>query len=195
MRKFQESATAGSIFAADTSVIVNLLATGISARILNPFKMNIVLVPAVLAELRRGAAAGHRDFRDDIAQLAQSEIKMTGAKSVTNQTWLNLMPPALSFGEAQTIAYAHQHSCGVLTDDRAAAAFCQKTGIATLNTTDLLSAPRLIRQLGKKELAAATYRALTEAKMYVPPKHYDWLSGLLARKHRRNCPSLPKKLR
>ena len=190
-----------ALLVADTSVVINLSATGRAAAILEAVPDRVAVVEHVALEIETDRRSG----RDDAGRLdALAVADLVGILRLGNPGLVHFMalvsgPAAQSLddGEAATIACALERGAAVLIDERKAIRICAER-FPALNvscTVDLLARAAVEAALGRDELAEAAFDALRFARMRVPPRRYDWIVDLIGRDRARQCPSLPKSLR
>ncbi|MEJ0098501.1 MAG: hypothetical protein WDO12_01635 [Pseudomonadota bacterium] len=103
----------------------------------------------------------------------------------------------LDDGEAATIAYAVEHSLGIVVDDAKARRICrEKHGDVGLRySVELFQHPALRQTLGQDHLSSAVLNALRIGRMRVPPEHLAWVVNLIGESNANDCGSLPKRAR
>lgn len=186
---------------ADTSTIINLIATGSAGDIIAALPNRISVVDVVPAELEAGRARG-RDAHDRLKELASS-----GALDIVELDH-NALPffeelvigPAVSTlddGEAATIAYALTHVSTALIDERKATRICRERfpQLRLATTIDVLIHNHVQQRLGQALLTDAVWRALQDGKMGVLSHHVAWVVGLIGDERAAQCPSLPRRAR
>jgi len=185
---------------ADTSVIINLNATGRASEILRA--LNIMLQASVVvkdelvvdrnngrhdsglaADLVAGGLLEFHDFDLDGEGLFESLVM--GSAEAT-----------LDDGEAATLAHAISSGLPAVIDERKANRIAAERfpDLKLLSTADLLSSEILIASLGAEAVAAAVFNALRDARMAVPEVHHLWIVDLLGERVL-DCRSLPASLR
>ena len=186
---------------ADTSVIINLNASGCAEAILDALPNRFLVVSEVRLELEEDRHTGRNDAaaltdlvasgRVEIAQLGDSGIQHfsdlgTGSASQT-----------LDDGEAATIAYALEHGAVALIDERKANRICTERfpALVTGSTVDLLAQGNVQAALGHDRLAEAVFHALRHGRMRVLPHHVPWVVDLIGQTRAARCPSLPRSVR
>lgn len=185
----------------DTSVVINLNATGSAREILSALSYRVFVVDVAVNELEYGRSKG----RNDAAMLAD----LANAGTVTIASLSDLAFPhfeslvvgasaaTLDDGEAATIAYAVDAKACAIIDERKANRLCSerfpylKLGC----TVDLLSHRNVQQALGLSRLADALYNALFFARMQVPPQHMNWVVNLIGNERATACSCLPQMVR
>jgi predicted nucleic acid-binding protein len=186
---------------ADTSTVINLIATGSAEEILSALPHRVVVVDVVLTELESGRARGHT-HADRLAELvdrATVDIVSLGTPGMTEFERLVIgdAVDTLDDGEAGTIAYAVEHSAVALIDERKAERICadRYPSLHLASTVDVLTYEPVSRSLGSERLADAIYNALRLGRMRVPPRQLDLVVRLVGFERAALCPSLPRRAR
>jgi predicted nucleic acid-binding protein len=186
---------------ADTSTVINLIATGSAGDIIAALPNRIVVVDVVAAELEAGRAHGRKSC-DRLKELA-----LSGALDIVE---LNdhalpyfedlVIGPAVSTlddGEAATIAYALANVGTALIDERKATRICRERfpQLRVATTIDVLIHDDVQQRLGQALLTDAVWRALQNGKMGVRSHHVGWVVALIGEERAAECPSLPPRAR
>lgn len=186
---------------ADTSTVINLIATGSAGEIIAALPNRIVVVDVVPGELETGRTRG-RAARDRLKELASSgalDVVELGDDALTCFEELVVGPAieTLDDGEAATIGYALTHSGTALIDERKATRICRERFpvLRLACTIDVLIHADVQTRLGPALLADAVFRALQEGKMRVLSHHLEWVIGLIGDERAALCPSLPRRAR
>lgn len=186
---------------ADTSTVINLIATGNSRDIIAALPNRIAVVDVVPGELEAGRARG-REACDRLKELASSgvlEIVELGDDALPYFEDLVIGPAiaTLDDGEAATIAYALAHSSTALIDERKATRICRERfpNLRLACTIDVLIHGDVQQCLGPALLADAVFRALRDGKMGVLSHHLAWVIGVIGEERAAQCPSLPRRTR
>jgi predicted nucleic acid-binding protein len=184
---------------ADTSTMINLIATGSAADIIAALPNRIAVVDVVPAELEVGRARG-REACDRLKELASSgvlEIVELGdyALPYFEQLVVGSAVETVDDGEAATIAYALAHTATALIDERKATRICRERfpRLRVACTIDVLIHDDVRQRLGEPRLADAVFRTLQDAKMGVFAPHLAWVVGLIGEERAALCPSLPRR--
>lgn len=197
----QSSLPDNELLVMDTSIIINLNATGCVNRILEALPHRVAVLDVVVGELEYGRSKGRNDatmLADlakaglvtiaslDDAALLQFESLVVGASGDT-----------LDDGEAATIAYAVSTNSCALIDERKAKRICA-TRFPQMHlgcTLDIMSHQAVQLALGQPGLADALHSALVSARMRVPPHYMDWLVNLIGYERAAACSCLPETVR
>ena len=186
---------------ADTSVIINLNASGCAEAILDALPNRFLVVLEVRLELEEDQRTGRNDATALNALVAsgQVEIAQLGDSDIQHFSDLVTGPAAqtLDDGEAATIAYALEHGAVALIDERKANRICTERfpALVTGSTVDLLAQGNVQAALGHDRLAEAVFHALRHGRMRVLPHHVPWVVDLIGQTRAARCPSLPRSVR
>jgi len=188
-------------FIGDASRSINLNGTNCAAAILGAIPNRIIVMDAVIDELRMD----NRSSRDDAKLLASlladglvSEMTIEALKDDHfERLVLGNTADTLDDGEAATIACAIEMRAVAVIDERKAKRICRARypWVMIASTVDVLAHDRVVKSLGDERLAEATYNALSAARMRVLPEHIDWVVNLIGAKRAVLCPSLPGHVR
>ena len=186
---------------ADTSVIINLNASGCAEAILDALPNSFLVVSEVKRELEEDQRTGRNDATALNALVASGrvEIVQLGDSGIQHFSSLVTGPAAqtLDDGEAATIAYALEHGAVALIDERKANRICTERfpALVTGSTVDLLAQGNVQAALGHDRLAEAAFHALRHGRMRVLPHHVPWVVDLIGQTRAARCPSLPRSVR
>ncbi len=186
---------------ADTSVVINLNATGCSEALLAALPNQVLVAEQVVWELQDERSRQHHDGEMLSNLVALDLIKVTALGGNGHQVLTELVDGAaattLDDGEAATIAAALEQGGLALIDERKALRICASRFKEphTATTVDLLRHPQIQEILPREELADAVFNAAYRARMRV--QHHDaaWVLDLIGRKRARLCRSLNRILR
>ncbi len=186
---------------ADTSVIINLNASGCAEAILDALPNRFLVVSEVKRELEEDRRTGRNDASalNALAASERVEIVQLGDSGLLHFSDLVTGPAAqtLDDGEAATIAGALEHGAIALIDERKANRICAERFAALLtgSTVDLLAQDNVQAALGHDRLAEAVFHALRYGRMRVLPHHVRWVVNLIGQERAAQCPSLPRPAR
>ena len=186
---------------ADTSVVINLNATGFAQVILDALPNPFVVTEDVAIELEGGRRNGRktRDGLDALIAGGQVEIVRLGSNGLRQFAGLvsGLATDTLDDGEAATIAYALEHNATALIDERKANKICEERfgELSTGCTLDLLAHSKIEPVLGRMGLVEGVFNALYYGRMRVPPGHVGWVANLVGQDRMKKCISLPRSVR
>jgi predicted nucleic acid-binding protein len=196
MRPLSCLSEASELLVADTSVAINLNATGCAARVLEALPYRIVIVESVQVELEYGRERGRNDADRTAALIAAEHLKIVrlGARGLDVFEGLVVGSAAetLDDGEAATVAYAVESSGVAVIDERKAMriAAIRYPKLVTASTMDLLGHPYVCGALGERALADAVFFAIRDARMRVPRTHTEWAVKLIGVERAACCPIL-----
>ena len=184
----------------DTSVVINLNATGNAAAILGALPNRCVVVEAVSLELQAGRRTGRGDA-DALAVLIDQhlvervqlgDLGMSHFESLVSGS----AAETLDDGEAATIACAIERSAVALIDDRKAIRICTERfpNLTVGSTVDVLAQRHVQSALGTR-LGDAVFSALDLGRMRVPDPYGPWVVDLIGQERAARCRSLPKRFR
>ena len=186
---------------ADTSVVINLNATGCSKALLAALPNQVLVAEQVVWELQDQRSRQHHDGEMLADLVALDLIKVVALGENGHQVFAELVSGAaattLDDGEAATIAAGLERNSLALIDERKALHICTSRfdELHTATTVDLLRHPRILEALPREELADAVFNAAYKARMRVQHHHGEWVLELLGRKRASLCSSLNRILR
>lgn len=186
---------------ADTSAIINLIATQCPAEILRALPERLVVTDIAADEIEEGRRKGHIDA-EVLDELKKAELITIGGLGDSGEGLFErlVIGPAcmtLDDGEAATIAYAVENSLGVIIDDYKARRICKKEfgRVPMRCSVEIFRLATVQKALGPKQLECAVLNALQIARMGVPPEHIEWVVGVIGDVRASSCPSLPRRNR
>ena len=184
----------------DTSVVINLNATGCADVILRALPNRCIVVEQVSLELQAGRRKGRGDA-DALAMLIEqnvlehAQLGDTGMRHFTSLV-SGSAAQTLDDGEAGTIACALEQGAVALVDERKAIRICAelfpRLGIGC--TVDVLAQRHVQAALGSS-LADAVFNALDRGRMHVPDHYGQWVLDIVGKERAAACRSLPKRFR
>ena len=184
----------------DTSVVVNLNATGNADAILRALPNRCVVTEAVLGELRAGRRKGRQDA-DALASLIDRHLVEEAQLQDPGMSHFESLvsgsaAETLDDGEAATIACAIERFAVALIDDRKAIRICAERfpNLAVGCTVDVLAHGRVQAALGRR-LEDAVFNALDRGRMRVPKRYGQWVVDLIGKERAAVCRSLPARFR
>ncbi|MCY4634124.1 MAG: hypothetical protein OXG04_06390 [Acidobacteria bacterium] len=184
----------------DTSVVINLNATGCADAIRRALPNRCIVVEQVSLELQVGRRTGRGDA-DALAMLIEQKLvehAQVGDTGMRHFTTLVTGPAVetLDDGEAGTIACALEQGAVALVDERQAIRICAERfpslGIGC--TIDVLAQRHVQAALGSS-LADVVFNALDRGRMRVPDHYGHWVVDLIGKERAAECRSLPKRFR
>ena len=186
---------------ADTSVVINLIATRCAESILDALPNRFLVVSEVKTELEYGQSKGRTNSAALDALAYTRHVTVVGLEQEAVATHTELVSgtaaETLDDGEAATIAYTLAHGAIALIDERKANRICGQRfpDMLTASTVDLLSHRDVQANLGRDGLIEAVFNALRLGRMRVLPHHLNWVVDLIGPERARQCPSLPSSVR
>ncbi len=191
----------GAPMLADTSVVINLDATGYFDQILDAVPNRLLVSEDVQEELRRGEVGGAHEENSLWAIIERGQAKVATLTSEGLERFRSLTggraDETLGDGEAATIACALSLGAIALIDERKALRVSAERfpSLVTDTSVDLLAHPQVQSDLGLTTLSEAVFHALTRARMRVPPHYFAWVVGLIGADNASRCDSLPRSVR
>lgn len=190
-----------SPFVADTSVIINVIATGFASSIIEALSRPLVVVDVVTTELEAGRKRGRMDSErlNELVRAGIVRVVSLGDHGIQHFADLVAGPTAetLDDGEAATVSYALEQSGTAFIDERKAVRICSERyrGLRVACTVDLLTHPDVRARLNDETMADAIFNALQRGRMSVLPSHLDQVVSLIGQEKAALCDSLPKSIR
>ena len=184
------------ILVLDASVVMNLLGTGMAAKLIGALGRKCIVECNAWREIIKDPLTGRaaaEPFKalTDVGLLERQEMH-SDATAVFLDLSLAQPPEGLGDGEAATLAHAVTSGASAVIDERkairiGAAKFPQ---LRLLSTLDLLSCRSVAKTLGRSTLADAFSAALIHARMRVPVESRMWVVGLIGKNRASKIPSL-----
>jgi hypothetical protein len=185
---------------ADTSVIINLNATGMAPEILRSLGAVLYVSTVVRDELVADRINGRQDGHL-AGELADQGLAVfcdfnAGGEAIFESLVTGSAASTLDDGEAATLALAICSERRAVIDERKANRISADRfpDLSLFSTADLLSCSSVLAALGAEALATGVYNALQHARMAIPESHHQWVLDLLGDKAT-ECRSLPSALR
>ena len=180
----------------DSSVVINLPATGDPDSILRALAMPIVITDNVVREIEQGAATGRPELDLLVRMIGDQVVRVVELKGHMLQTFFDLVSgsasESLGDGEGATLAFAHGRGGSAAIDEKKATRLSTTrfTSLRLVTTVDILAHPAVRVALGVTGLAEATFKALDVARMQVREHQFDWVSCLIGAERVTACSSL-----
>jgi predicted nucleic acid-binding protein len=180
----------------DSSVVINLLATGHAASILKALAMSVVLTDNVLREVELGSSNGRQEVGFLQEMITEQVLAIRELEGHALETFFTLVSgPAsesLGDGEAATLALAHARGCSAAIDEKTATRLATDRFASTrlVTTVDILAHDGVRAGLGDARLAEAAFQALRLARMQVREQQFDWIARLIGPQNVKACSSL-----
>ena len=186
---------------ADTSVIINLVASGIPEQLLSHISNPIYVVDEVLPELGKGSEKGCHDA-DVLNKLIDDGV--VTRVSLNDEGWEhfgNLVSgrakTSLDDGEAATLAYCAVHKTIPIIDERKANKVCKEqfTYLKPISSAAVFKIAGQGKNIHEVQLSKAVYNALSIGRMFVMHHHLEWIVDTIGPEKAANCNSLSKRSR
>ncbi|MBR0910880.1 hypothetical protein [Bradyrhizobium japonicum] len=180
----------------DSSVVINLLATGYAASILKGLAIPVVLTDNVVREVELGSSNGRQQVSLLREMIADQVLMIRELEGQALETFFGLVSgPAsesLGDGEAATLALAHARGCSAAIDEKKATRLATERFASTrlVTTVDILAHGGVRAGLGNTRLAEAALQALHLARMQVREQQFDWIARLIGQQNVEACSSL-----
>jgi predicted nucleic acid-binding protein len=185
----------------DTSVAINLEASGLAVEILSALGRSIVIVDIVPGELDGGRGYGPKVQAAIADWKRQKLVELVVLSDEANVTFEELISGSaastLDDGEAATMAYALEIGATAVIDEVKARRISAERYplLAISSSTDLFLSPLVAAVLGEAGVCEALFKALTVARMRVPAERQAEVVRLLGRERILLCHSLPASVR
>lgn len=186
---------------ADTSVVINLDATGNFDQILDAVPNRLLVSEDVQNEVLRGESGGAHEENAIWAIIERGQAEVAALTRDGLERFRSLTDgranETLGDGEAATIACALSLGAIALIDERKALRISAERfpSLVTATTLDVLAHPQVQSRLGLSRLSEAVFNALTRARMRVAPHYLPWVVDLIGADNASNCNSLPRSVR
>ncbi|HUN86779.1 MAG TPA: hypothetical protein VMU48_20530 [Terracidiphilus sp.] len=186
---------------ADTSVVINLIATGFASSIINALPRPLIAVDVVPSELEIGRARGRTELERFNELVNGGVIKVVSLGDLGMQHFESLVigsaAETLDDGEAATIACAIEQSGVAYIDERKAWRICSERyqALQVGCTVDLLTHTDVRARLSDEIVAGAIFNALQGGRMSVLPTHLSAVVSLIGAERAALCESLPRSIR
>ncbi|MBB4372758.1 putative nucleic acid-binding protein [Bradyrhizobium sp. cir1] len=180
----------------DSSVAINLLATGHAASILKALAMPVFLTANVVREVEFGSSNGRQEIGLLQEMIADQVLLVRELEGGALESFFALVSgPAsesLGDGEAATLALAHARGCSAAIDEKKATRLAAERFASTrlVTTVDILAHDSVRVGLGGERLADAAFQALRLARMQVREQQFDWIARLIGPQNVEACSSL-----
>lgn len=185
----------------DASFWINLVATCRAEPLLRAIEAPLVITDVALGELERGRAKGRMTAGAVNALITQGLVGVVRCAKEDEELFLSLVvgsaAETLDDGEAATLVYAARSSITAVIDERKATSLSASRfpSLDVWSTLDVLLRNSVVAAFGYSEISDAIFRALTGARMRVPPHRLQDVVELLGAERVIHCPSLPARLR
>lgn len=182
----------------DSSVIINLLATGKSSAILKALAVPIWVTEQVISETMQGKENGHTgsQFLDKLVSDKVVEVAVISGPSL--EIFFELVSGktinSLGDGEASTLAHAQSNGLLAAIDEKKATRIANSRfkSLQLVTTVDIFAHELVLNALGKEQISRAVVRALQTARMQVWEHQFDWVYQLIGREQVERCSCLKR---
>ena len=186
---------------ADSSVIINLVATRKADVILRALPNRVAALDEVRSELERVRQKSHCTVEELSILTSKGYVRGVSLNERSQRIFRRLIAGpsvnTLGDGEAATIAYGVEQGAISLLDERKAKRVAAELypNLKTSSTVDVLLHREVKGTLGQDGLAEAMFNALRDGRMRVPFHYVTWVVNLIGADRAAECPSLPRFLR
>jgi len=169
----------------DSSVVINLLATGRASSIMQALSMPIVVTDNVVREIEQGAVRERPEVDLLREMIGDQTLRVAEVDGPALQIFFDLVSgsasESLGDGEAATLAFAYSNGCSAAIDEKKATKLSVDRFISLrlVTTIDILAHDAVQSTLGRTALAEAAFRALRLARMQVREHQFDWVHDLI----------------
>ncbi|MBY5751474.1 hypothetical protein HFN64_14670 [Rhizobium leguminosarum] len=184
----------------DTSVIINLNATGRAGDVVRAFGVKLRASTIVRDELLADRFSGRNDAEMAAALVNESLLEFVELDDPGEDIFASLISGSaadtLDDGEAATLAVGAVSGHTVVIDERKAQRIAAErfAVMQVIATADILCSERVVTGLGAKQVGDLIFNSLAGARMFVPERHHAWVIDLLGARAA-ECQSLPAALR
>ncbi len=182
----------------DSSVVINLLATGVPAQILRALGIPILVTDNVVQEISGGNNSGRPEMALLGELLASESVSVSRLEGPSLELFAKLVSGStvetLGDGEAATLALAQVARASAAIDEKKATriAISRFRSLRLATTIDILAHRGVASELGDDGLARATFQALRISRMQVREHQFEWVVGMIGHENVADCPSLRK---
>lgn len=190
-----------AIIVVDASVVINLNATTHASKIITALPSQMAITDNAIAELVHGANSGYSDARQLQELIDTGFMQPLSLGKAGIDVYESLIEGSayrtLDDGEAATIACAYERSGIAMIDERKARRLCSESypSLQVISTVELLVHESIAHALGPEAQVESIYKALTIARMRVPPEHLALVVNMIGRERAALCNCLPKAAR
>jgi predicted nucleic acid-binding protein len=185
----------------DSSVAINLNATGNGIRILDAIPNPVVLLDSVSRELEAGRSKGRSDAELVSTLVAKGRAEIASLCGECEGNFLALVcgsgSATLDDGEAATIAWAVAHGGIPVIDERKGLSICKDRFplVPVATTIDIFAHYGVVGAFGREAIGDAIFNALTLARMRVHERHIPWVIDMIGSSRAQLCHSIPLHIR
>lgn len=185
----------------DTSVVLNVLASGGAARLLESSGYTFWVPTPVLREVTSEPNPSPSEPNSLRTLIDLGLLREIAPEGDTLETYLTLAsapsPDGLEDGESAAIAVAETLGCFTALDDRKARriAAARRPSELPMCSVDLFKTLEGHANFGDGELCNMVFNALRHARMRVLHTHTEWVVQLIGAERAKQCSSLPASYR
>ncbi len=200
MRQPLFSGSVSAHLVVDTSVIINLNATGRAGDIVRAFGVKLRASTVVRDELVADRFSARNDAEMAAALVSEDLLEFVELDDEGERIFGSLVSGSaaetLDDGEAATLAVGAVVGHTVVIDERKAQRIAAErfAGMQIIATADILCSERVVTSLGAERVGDLIFNSLMGARMFVPERHHSWVIDLLGARAI-ECHSLPAALR
>ncbi|MBY2940923.1 hypothetical protein HF264_14555 [Rhizobium leguminosarum] len=200
MRQPLFSGSVSAHLVVDTSVIINLNATGRAGDVVRAFGVKLRASTVVRDELLADRFSGRNDAQLAAALVDEELLEFVELDDRAEDIFASLISGSaantLDDGEAATLAVGAVSGNTVVIDERKAQRIAADrfAVMQVLATADIFCSERVVAALGAKQVGDLIFNSLAGARMFVPEKHHASVVDLLGARAA-ECHSLPAALR
>ncbi|MBW6424336.1 hypothetical protein KX729_23050 [Rhizobium sp. XQZ8] len=200
MRQPLFSGSVSAHLVVDTSVIINLNATGRAGDVVRAFGVKLRASTVVRDELLADRFSGRNDAQLAAALVDEKLLEFVELDEQAEDIFASLISGSaadtLDDGEAATLAVGAVSGHTVVIDERKALRIAADrfAVMQVLATADIFCSERVVAALGAKQVGDLIFNSLAGARMFVPERHHAAVVDLLGARAA-ECHSLPAALR
>ncbi|SOE70894.1 Predicted nucleic acid-binding protein, contains PIN domain [Burkholderia sp. D7] len=190
-----------AVLVLDTSVVINLLATGRATSILEALSIPIIVTDTVVREIEQGAINGRPEPELLKTMIGDQVMRVGELEGQTLTNFFDLVSgstsQSLDDGEAATLVFAYGNGYSAAIDEKKATRLAAERfgSLCLVTTIDILAHETVRTSLGEALLAEATFQALHLARMQVREHQFDWVVRLIGAENVEACSSLRRHAR
>lgn len=180
----------------DSSIIINLLATGHAETILQALPGLSCVTVNLVDEIKRGAENGHQELGKLLELIDRGKLEVVELDEQALESFFRIVSgsttESLGDGEAATLAFAHRNGLVAAIDEKKARRVAGESyeSLTIATTVDILAYAPVGLALGKEQLAKAVFDALRLKRMQVWEPQFDWVVEQIGPTSVPLCPSL-----
>lgn len=169
----------------DTSVVINLVASGRIVEIARAIQRPLLVEEQVMREMKRDPRDGSDGVKLMRRLTGEGVLKMTAMNDAQLEQFVNLVgaptPDDLGDGEAATLAIALPGGCAAIDEKKARRiAGRDHKALRVYCSLDILCSEQIVDSLGDRTIAASVASALALGRMRVPVGWREHIRSLAA---------------